>query len=48
MPDTGRKLIPLEGLRGIAAAIVVLYHLVLAYTPHGVGRCRMAMGCWIC
>nr|WP_295738572.1 acyltransferase [uncultured Acidocella sp.] len=37
MPDTGRKLIPLEGLRGIAAAIVVLYHLVLAYTPHGVG-----------
>ncbi|WP_298215655.1 acyltransferase [Acidocella sp.] len=33
----GRKLIPLEGLRGIAAAIVVLYHLVLAFTPKGVG-----------
>jgi peptidoglycan/LPS O-acetylase OafA/YrhL len=31
------KLVPLEGLRGIAAAIVVLYHLVLAYTPKGVG-----------
>jgi peptidoglycan/LPS O-acetylase OafA/YrhL len=31
------KLVPLEGLRGIAAAIVVLYHLVLGYTPKGVG-----------
>jgi peptidoglycan/LPS O-acetylase OafA/YrhL len=31
------KLVPLEGLRGIAAAIVVLYHLVLSYTPKGVG-----------
>ncbi len=31
------KLVPLEGLRGIAAAIVVLYHLVLAFTPKGVG-----------
>lgn len=37
MADNGRKLIPLEGLRGIAAAIVVLYHLVLAFTPKGVG-----------
>ncbi|MGE4481135.1 acyltransferase family protein [Acidocella sp.] len=37
MADSGRKLIPLEGLRGIAAAIVVLYHLVLAFTPKGVG-----------
>lgn len=37
MADHGRKLIPLEGLRGIAAAIVVLYHLVLAFTPKGVG-----------
>lgn len=35
--DHGRKLIPLEGLRGIAAAIVVLYHMVLAFTPKGVG-----------
>jgi peptidoglycan/LPS O-acetylase OafA/YrhL len=31
------KLVPLEGLRGIAAAIVVLYHLVLGYTQKGVG-----------
>ena len=37
MEKAGRKLVPLEGLRGIAAAIVVLYHLVLAYTPRGVG-----------
>lgn len=37
MAGHGRKLIPLEGLRGIAAAIVVLYHLVLAFTPKGVG-----------
>ncbi len=34
--NTG-KLVPLEGLRGIAAAIVVLYHLVLGFTPKGVG-----------
>jgi peptidoglycan/LPS O-acetylase OafA/YrhL len=32
-----QKLVPLEGLRGIAAAIVVLYHLVLGFTPKGVG-----------
>ncbi len=31
------KLVPLEGLRGIAAAIVVLYHLVLGFTQKGVG-----------
>lgn len=37
MAESGRKLIPLEGLRGIAAAIVVIYHLVLAFTPKGVG-----------
>ena len=37
MAESGRKLVPLEGLRGIAAAIVVLYHLVLAFTPKGVG-----------
>lgn len=37
MAEDARKLIPLEGLRGIAAAIVVLYHLVLAFTPKGVG-----------
>jgi peptidoglycan/LPS O-acetylase OafA/YrhL len=36
-PKTTGKLVPLEGLRGIAAAIVVLYHLVLSYTPKGVG-----------
>jgi peptidoglycan/LPS O-acetylase OafA/YrhL len=32
-----KKLVPLEGLRGIAAAVVVLYHLVLGFTPRGVG-----------
>ena len=37
MAEAGRKLVPLEGLRGVAAAIVVLYHLVLAFTPKGVG-----------
>jgi peptidoglycan/LPS O-acetylase OafA/YrhL len=37
MAQDGRKLIPLEGLRGIAAAVVVLYHLVLGFTPKGVG-----------
>jgi peptidoglycan/LPS O-acetylase OafA/YrhL len=37
MADSGRKLVPLEGLRGIAAAIVVLYHLVLGFTAKGVG-----------
>lgn len=31
------KLLPLEGLRGIAAAIVVLYHLDLGFTQKGVG-----------
>jgi peptidoglycan/LPS O-acetylase OafA/YrhL len=35
--SSGKKLVPLEGLRGIAAAIVVLYHLVLGFTPKGVG-----------
>jgi len=37
MSSAPNKLVPLEGLRGIAAAIVVLYHLVLGYTPKGVG-----------
>jgi peptidoglycan/LPS O-acetylase OafA/YrhL len=37
MAESGRKLVPLEGLRGIAAAVVVLYHLVLGFTPKGVG-----------
>jgi len=37
MAQDGRKLVPLEGLRGIAAAVVVLYHLVLGFTPKGVG-----------
>lgn len=36
MADTGQKLVPLEGLRGIAAAVVVLYHLVLGFTAKGV------------
>jgi peptidoglycan/LPS O-acetylase OafA/YrhL len=36
-PPAARKLIPLEGLRGIAAAIVVIYHLDLAFTAKGVG-----------
>jgi peptidoglycan/LPS O-acetylase OafA/YrhL len=35
--DQTKKLVPLEGLRGIAAAIVVLYHLVLGFTAKGVG-----------
>jgi peptidoglycan/LPS O-acetylase OafA/YrhL len=37
MADASKKLVPLEGLRGIAAAVVVLYHLVLSFTPKGVG-----------
>jgi peptidoglycan/LPS O-acetylase OafA/YrhL len=37
MAQAGKKLVPLEGLRGIAAAVVVLYHLVLGFTPKGVG-----------
>jgi peptidoglycan/LPS O-acetylase OafA/YrhL len=37
MAEPGRKLIPLEGLRGIAAAVVVFYHLVLGFTAQGVG-----------
>jgi peptidoglycan/LPS O-acetylase OafA/YrhL len=37
MAEPTNKLVPLEGLRGIAAAIVVLYHLVLAFTAKGVG-----------
>ena len=36
MAEPGRKLVPLEGLRGIAAAVVVLYHLVLGFTAKGV------------
>lgn len=36
-PSPAGKLLPLEGLRGIAAAIVVLYHLVLGFTQKGVG-----------
>lgn len=37
MTGAPKKLVPLEGLRGIAAAVVVLYHLVLGFTPKGVG-----------
>ncbi len=40
------KLVPLEGLRGIAAAIVVLYHLVLGFTPKGVGVVPHGHGGW--
>jgi peptidoglycan/LPS O-acetylase OafA/YrhL len=40
------KLVPLEGLRGIAAAIVVLYHLVLGFTPKGVGVVPHGHGFW--
>ena len=43
--NTG-KLVPLEGLRGIAAAIVVLYHLVLAFTKKGVGVVPHGHGGW--
>ena len=37
MPEPSRKLVPLEGLRGIAATVVVIYHLVLGFTASGVG-----------
>ncbi len=40
------KLVPLEGLRGIAAAIVVLYHLVLGFTRKGVGMVPHGHGGW--
>jgi len=44
-PKTG-KLVPLEGLRGIAAAVVVLYHLVLGFTQKGVGVVPQGHGGW--
>ncbi len=37
MGGSAKKLVPLEGLRGIAAAVVVFYHLVLGFTAKGVG-----------
>jgi peptidoglycan/LPS O-acetylase OafA/YrhL len=40
------KLVPLEGLRGIAAAVVVLYHLVLGFTRKGVGVVPQGHGGW--
>jgi len=40
------KLVPLEGLRGIAAAVVVLYHLVLGFTHKGVGVVPHGHGFW--
>jgi peptidoglycan/LPS O-acetylase OafA/YrhL len=40
------KLVPLEGLRGIAAAIVVMYHLVLGFTRKGVGAVPHGHGGW--
>lgn len=36
--ETGGKLLPLEGLRGIAAVIVMLGHLVRGLVPPGPGR----------
>jgi peptidoglycan/LPS O-acetylase OafA/YrhL len=42
----GGKLVPLEGLRGIAAAIVVLYHMVLGFTQKGVGVVPHGHGGW--
>jgi len=46
IPKPSGKLVPLEGLRGIAAAIVVLYHLVLGFTPKGVGVVPHGHGFW--
>ena len=44
-PGSGTgKLVPLEGLRGIAAAVVVLYHLVLGFTRKGVGAVPQGHG----
>jgi peptidoglycan/LPS O-acetylase OafA/YrhL len=40
------KLVPLEGLRGIAAAVVVMYHLVLGFTQKGVGVVPHGHGGW--
>ena len=45
-PLKGGKLVPLEGLRGIAAAIVVLYHLDLGFTEKGVGKVPHGHGVW--
>jgi len=33
---SGGKLVPLEAMRGAAAAVVVLYHVILAFTAKGV------------
>jgi len=46
MAEASKKLVPLEGLRGIAAAIVVLYHLVLAFTAKGAGYVPQGHGGW--
>jgi peptidoglycan/LPS O-acetylase OafA/YrhL len=46
IPRQTGKLVPLEGLRGIAAAVVVLYHLVLGFTPKGVGVVPHGHGGW--
>jgi peptidoglycan/LPS O-acetylase OafA/YrhL len=46
VPKQTGKLVPLEGLRGIAAAIVVLYHLVLGFTQKGVGVVPHGHGGW--
>ena len=37
VPPTSGKLVPLEALRGAAAGVVVLYHVVLTFTAKGVG-----------
>ena len=34
--EAGKKLVPLEGIRGIAAIIVLLYHFTLCFTLRGV------------
>ena len=45
-PSKSAKLVPLEGLRGIAAAVVVLYHLDLGFTEKGVGKVPHGHGGW--
>ncbi len=46
LPRKTGKLVPLEGLRGIAAVVVVLYHLDLGFTARGVGKVPHGHGAW--